>query len=213
MPSLEQAYRYFYTNALTSISSTSELPETPAATQPSDLELSLLVLKILAKLVVYGWGGTGLDLERKAEVAGTQRAFFLSTLPDFISLYNVRKAIILNPANAARLQAQSAIPSSPLVVLNKHVLAYGKMCNAMLHQNHTTFHNLGQTREITKLYWSIVEESADHLQSADLENPASLFPANFIMQSMLLVKYCFTQFPYKLAGTGSNANVTKRSID
>ena len=58
--------------------------------------------------------------------------------------------------------------NSPLVILNKHTLAYGKMYQALLFQNHIIFHNLGQTPKLVELYWNFVQEASQNLRGADL---------------------------------------------
>jgi len=58
--------------------------------------------------------------------------------------------------------------SSPLIILNKHTLAYGKMYLALLFQNHIIFHGLDQTRHLVQLYWSFVDRASHNLRAADL---------------------------------------------
>lgn len=140
----------------------------PEAGQPADLELSLLVFKILAKLVVYGWGGLGEDPQRKEAFTLQQKEFFISSRQDFTTIYQARQAILSNPLNASALQIQRQSMASPLAALNKHTLAYGKMYLALLFQNHMIFHGLGETRDLVQLYWSFVQEASHSIRSADL---------------------------------------------
>lgn len=166
---LSHFYQHVFHRALQGISSNHNSLPTPSADgTPSDLDLSLLILKILSKLVVYGWGGAGETPQRKEEFTNLQVSFFISSMQDFTTIYQARQAIILNPSNEASLVQQAQSMSSPLITLNKSTLAYGKMYMALLFQNHIVFHKLGQTPQLVQLYWSFVQQASQTLRSTDL---------------------------------------------
>lgn len=125
-------------------------------------------MKIISKLLVYGWGGTGLNPQRKEEFIAMQKSFFTSSIQDFQTIYQVRLAILSNPNNAASLKQQAQLKFSPLICLNKHTLAYGKMYQALMFQNHMTFHGIGQTKELVQLYWTFIQEAGRNIRNLDL---------------------------------------------
>lgn len=171
-PILSQLYHAIFQHAISSMASNDNgLPAPAVAGQPIDLELSLLTFKILAKLVVYGWGGIGDDVQRKQQFIEVQTQFFVSSIQDFTTIYQARQAIISNPANITSLQNQAQSMVSPLSFLNKHTLAYGKMYQALLFQNHIIFHGLGQTRVLVQLYWSLIQQASQGIRLADLGEP------------------------------------------
>lgn len=172
-------YTSIYQSTISTLTTTHTLPEVPDPSQPLDLDLSLSTLKILGKLIVYGWGGAGEDAHRKADFTQQQTQFFISSMRDFEAIFNVRKQIISNSVNAAALQQQAAMQASPLITLNKYILAYGKMYHALLLQNHIIFHDLGRTRTLVGTYWTFIEDASTNLQTANLgERPNGVrFPS------------------------------------
>lgn len=166
---LSHFYQHVFQRALHDISANNNaVPSLPENGQPSDLDLSLLIFKILSKLVVYGWGGAGESPERKEEFTNLQKSFFISSMQDFTTIYQARQAILLSPSNSASLSQQAQLQSSPLITLNKHTLAYGKMYLALLFQNHIIFHSLGQTAQLVQLYWSFVQQASQSIRTTDL---------------------------------------------
>lgn len=190
---LVQLYRHFFNAAVANISSASVLAAPPPS-QPHDLELSLLTFKVLIKLCVYGWGGTNMDSATKQQFLAVQTSFFASNLEDFSTFFSLRKQKLANPSEAAHHS------EAMLSLLNRHLLSYGKFYRALLLQNHVNFHSLGATERLITAFWGIVTEAANSPlglshHDTDSEDATVLYPEKFVVQCLLFVKSCFTQWP------------------
>lgn len=195
-------------------SSSSPLSASPPS-QPEDIELSLLTFKLITKLVVYGWGGTTSDPEASAQFTETQIAFFRSSRRDLQHVYALRKSKLLQ-------QNSAPLPESIVVLLNRHLITYGKFHKALLLANHHIFHGFGETRNLVQnVNYRFIQEACENVtvyvtgtcglristrsrrlliilvwfRFAASDEPNALFPLKFVVQSLFFMKMCFTQFP------------------
>lgn len=201
MSALIDLYRHFHAQAIQAISE-------DAASAVQDLEVSFLLLKVLSKLVIYGWGGaaTIVPEEQVARDAlcEQQKVFCVSIVTDFENIQAVRRGKVL---------AGHFADGPYLANLNKHVAAYLKFYRALLMNNHLEFHALGITQQLCQILWSNISEGAHDLATAvSDENPAVLLPEKYYVNNILFVKMCFVQWPYAMS-TWKDADFAVQAVD
>lgn len=157
MPLLIQLYRLLFSAACSALEA-SPLIEIDRNT-PSESGLALLTLKILNKLIVHGWGGSGLaGQEAKTAFESQQADFFVSTVNDLSTIVSLRKAAVLEGRMAA-LSAEGNVVAST----NRLMTRYVRFARSLLMQNHRVFHRLGVTQRLCDVCWGCVAEAAEDI--------------------------------------------------
>lgn len=191
MVPLRQLYEHYYQASVASLGSLS--PD--ASAQPHDIEISLLLLKILAALVIYAWGGgTPVNEEEVAankQLEEQQREFCVASLPHYQTLYSLRRqrAVSGHLSEGAYLKA-----------LNKHVAAYVKLYTHLVRNNHLAFHSIGITHDACNLLWTHIYEVAQDVQAlGTADEPAAADLQVFAVKELLLFRDCFVRWPMYMA--------------
>lgn len=185
-------YQQYFAQAMQALAESTFLEESPG--QPHVLELSFLLFKTIAKLIIYGWGGPSAltQEERKTneQLEQQQRTFCKDVLHHFQQIQASRR----DKALAGQLAAAPYCER-----LNKHVIAYFKFYEHLLKNNHLNFHSLGITHDLCAVFWrNVAEGAADLPRLVSNEDHAALFPEKFFVNQLLFLKSCFTQYPTKL---------------
>ena len=161
------------------------LPIHASSTKPDNLSISFLTFKILAKLVVYGWGGHSNTAEKKSDFLEEQTAFFSNTIADFSALISIRKQRLLRMAEGSPGCSQTMIE-----LLNKQIKGFGKFHRALLMQNHHVFHSLGATRQLTQICWNEVQLGSENM----LQDLSSKRKSNHLHTPGKPINYLTTAF-------------------
>ncbi|GAA5972295.1 hypothetical protein JCM11641_002396 [Rhodosporidiobolus odoratus] len=138
-----------------------------------EMEAAVLAFKTLRYLLMYGFG----DPSSKQDA----KDFLSSTLPAFSSLLSLRYQLLTS--------ASSPPPATTrLVLLTKHVLAYGKLYRSLLRQHPMSFAAMGVGEQIRELFFQIVQGASEDVIGRVGDEPTALYPTRLVVQSLLLVK-------------------------
>lgn len=193
MAPLIQLYEHFYGQAMAWLAS-DDLASSPN-TQLHDFEISVLLYKIIAALVIYAWGGgTPVNDEEVAanqHLEQQQRSFCTTGLSHYRNMRSLRrsKAVTGQLSTAPYLQS-----------LNKHVRAYTKLYTHLLRNNHLAFHSIGMTHDLCGLLWTQITEASHNTEAlASDDDPAAPDLEKLIVAELLLLRDCFVRWPMAMA--------------
>ncbi|GAA5891120.1 hypothetical protein JCM6882_006430 [Rhodosporidiobolus microsporus] len=141
--------------------------------ETEEMECALLAFKALRYLLLYGFGDPSLNAEPKG--------FFVSTLPTFQSLLTLRLQLVTS--------ASQPVPETArLVLLTKHVNAYGKLYRSLMKQQMAQFEAMGVSEGIRTVFFQVVQGASEDVVGRVSDEPPAPYPTRLVVQALLIIK-------------------------
>ncbi|GAA6061030.1 hypothetical protein JCM10212_004604 [Sporobolomyces blumeae] len=140
-----------------------------------EIDCAALTFKCLSIFEIYGYSDPSQNVDAKA--------FFVSTVPTFTSLVKLRLSLVSSSAT------HPPAPTSRLVQLTKHVIAYTKLYHRLVVHNAKHFEAMGVTEAVVEAFWTIVSEACQAgLKNVSGDELTSRYPTKLLVLSLLLLK-------------------------
>ncbi|GAA5872418.1 hypothetical protein JCM16303_004510 [Sporobolomyces ruberrimus] len=146
-----------------------------------EIECALLAFKCLRFLTIYG--------DSNPAENPVIKAFFVSTLPTFTSLVQLRTSLLSSPSSST-----ASIPETPrLVYLTKYTIGYTKLYRELINHKLESFDQMGITQGVLELVWEVINNAtttpSNHASKTTISDSiTSPYPTRFVIPCLLLLK-------------------------